>query len=345
MSEELDNGTEVAQFELVTFEKIKEQFVADLVQKPYDLWQVGLSNSARLYIEFVEGDSPRYYWGTTTAGALIPKGKNFDIWRDKMGRERALEIFRCRSVYGTFMHTEFANWWINGSRPNRQIQSDLKQHMHAHEVNMSLYNEGYVGKIGWGEEIIKDVMAHTKWALDYDIEPVAIELALRSYEYGIASRLDLVHYCNDKNYKKTEKEKRGRHLAYTDWKSGKSGFFKENVIQANYCVRIWNENYPDNQITQCYNFAPKEFKTNSEKPYLFTNQTGKVTDDRLLALSIIGKEDMKSFIQKSRLMMPLEFERGVNPNDAVIETSIHELVESGKWAEYSVQPDMSEILL
>ena len=59
MSEEQDELVEIAQFEQVEIEKIKEAYLSDLLMKPYDLWQVGLSNSGRLYIEFPEGDRPR----------------------------------------------------------------------------------------------------------------------------------------------------------------------------------------------------------------------------------------------------------------------------------------------
>lgn len=326
-------------FEQIEITPIEEAFLSELVAKPYELHQINLSLSDRMYLELVEGQDAIYYWGATTTGALIPKGRNFDIWRDKVGREKAIEIFRGRSVYGTFMHSEFANWWIHGARPNKQIQNDLKLRMASEGINLNLWTEGYFGKIGWREEILKDMFAHSKWALDYEIEPIAIELALRSQTYGVASRLDIIHWCNDKNYKSTKREKRGRHLAYTDWKSGKSGFYKENVTQANFSMRIWNENFHDMQVSNCYNFAPSEFRTNSEKPYVFKDQTGRCSEDRLLALSMLGKEEMLPMLTKKRLLMPTQFNKGANPNDEVIETTIDEVIKSGKWENYVIKPE------
>ena len=128
-----------------------------------------------------------------------------------------------------------------------------------------------------------------QWCIDFKVEPLGIEVMLKSDEYRVATALDLICYVTVKEkgywgetYKSDSKStgaKKGdpkesykevKQLAIVDYKSGKN-FYDKNVLQLLESKLIFEENFPDIKVGGIYNFGANDWK-GSTPTYKFYNQ-------------------------------------------------------------------------
>ena len=202
----------------------------------------------------------------------MPEPSFLKQWRDKMGAEAADRYRDERAAYGTFMHGLFGELLINRSIDLDDIQEKLKVYIEQKQLPVDF--------IFYADDLKKDVLAFAQWVADYDVRPLAIEIALVSELKHYAGMIDLVCTLNTKE---------GRKTAIVDFKSGRNGFSEEHELQLHLYRDMWQENFPKYPIDKVFNFSPKDWR--KEKPtYNFKDQTesemAAVRDD-ILAIAAV----------------------------------------------------------
>lgn len=330
-------------FDVVTVEDLKSIYVDGntLIEPPYKLKRLN-SAAGRFYFTVTEDNKlDRVFVGATSIGKMLPMERSLLQWYCRMGYNEAIEYVRQRSLYGSFLHTILGEYSINKTFSFKKFDDRILWYMQMNHIPTALFERGNDGKKGWQEELRMDIAAYDKWVSDYNIKPIGIEVALKSDTEQVATMVDFIGFCNDKNYtEKTPEENRKQHLMITDFKSGKSGFYKSHRFQLEACKNIWQENYPHlPTIEAVYNFAPKDFKT-TEPSYNFTNQTNKFKIDDYNALLMLAVNGLASKIERKVRIIDGTMEFG-KKNTLVQEISIQRLLEDGLWQEYLIkQPEL-----
>lgn len=266
-----------AQFDIVpgmTVEQMKAMFFDRnaLIEPQFPVYQLNTKNY-RYYYKYDEAGEPQFYPSVTTIlSQTMPESPFLKQWRDKLGAEAADRYRDERAAYGTFMHGLFGELLINRTIDLDDIQEKLKMYIEQKQLPVDF--------IFYADDLKKDVLAFAQWVVDYDVRPLAIEIALVSELKHYAGMIDLV--C-------TLQTKEGRKTAIVDFKSGRNGFSEEHELQLHLYRDMWHENFPEHQIDKVFNFSPKDWR--KEKPtYNFKDQTesemAAVRDD-ILAIAAV----------------------------------------------------------
>ena len=266
-----------AQFDILpgmTVEEMKAMFFDRnaLIEPQFPVYQLNTKNY-RYYYKYDEAGEPQFYPSVTTILAqTMPESPFLKQWRDKLGAEQADRYRDERAAYGTFMHGLFGELLINRTIDLDDIQEKLKIYIEQKQLPVDF--------IFYADDLKKDVLAFAQWVADYDVKPLAIEIALVSERKHYAGMIDLV--C-------TLKAKEGRKTAIVDFKSGRNGFTEEHELQLHLYRDMWQENFPEHPIDKVFNFSPKDWR--KDKPtYNFKDQTesemAAVRDD-ILAIAAV----------------------------------------------------------
>lgn len=273
---------ESAAFEIVpgmTGEEMKAMFFnAALIEPPYKVFQLN-SSGHRYYYKFDDDGNPEFYPSVTTIlGQTIPKGKHLFNWIIEHGVEESERIRDDRAAYGTFMHGEFAKLIINRSYDLDNLKNELKFYIQTNNLPDDFIHNA--------DALKKDVLAFAQLIIDYDIKPMAVEIALVHPTLKYAGMMDLPCDMLDR------KNGTNRIKAGIDFKSGRKGFFEEHEIQLHLYKNLWNVNFPENTISHVFNFSPKDWR---KKPsYNFVDQTNSVNAQKIPAiLALASIEDGK----------------------------------------------------
>lgn len=264
----------------ITSEEIKAIFFDEdaLIEPPYKVWQLN-SKGQRYYYRFDENGEPEFYPSVTTIlSQTLPKSPYLVKWIASKGIEEAERYKNERAAYGTFMHAAFERLLINRYYDLDGLKSELKEYI---DVNRLPDNFIY-----YADDLKKDVLSFAQFVIDYDVRPLAIEIALVHPYYNYAGMIDLP--C-------TMLEKPGsdkRINAIIDFKSGKNGFYEEYEIQLHMYKDMWNVNFEKCQIERVYNFAAKDWR---KKPtYTLKDQTKSPNACKIPAiLELASIEDTK----------------------------------------------------
>ena len=248
-------------FEIVpgmSAEEMRALFFSDaLIEPPYKVWQLN-SKGYRYYYRYDDAGNPQFFPSVTTViSQALPKSPYLIKWMLEKGAEESERYMNERAAYGTFMHAQFAELIIARSYNLDELKPKLKAYIEKENLPDSfLYNI---------DELKKDILAFAQFVIDYDVRPLAVEIALVHPDYGYAGCIDLP--CNMQAKPGSEE----RFNAIIDHKSGKNGFYEEYEIQLHLYKMMWNANFPDCQITRVFNFAPKDWR---KKPtYTLKDQT------------------------------------------------------------------------
>ncbi|MDC7250823.1 MAG: hypothetical protein PQJ49_12975 [Sphaerochaetaceae bacterium] len=209
-----------------------------------------------------------------------------DNYRDKDG-ERAItdwkiklvnqgenpnKVLKTRQDYGTLLHVLYGKILLGETTSFDELKDFIISF--ADEVKMK---KDYVKNLVTShiDEFKKDMASFLTWLVEYKVEPLGIEVMLKSDELRVATALDLICYVTveekgfwgevyksgAKKGEPKETKQPVRKLAIVDFKSGKKGFYKKNVLQLLLSKRIFQENFPDLEVEAIFNLAPNDWLT------------------------------------------------------------------------------------
>lgn len=235
---------------------------------------------------------------TTVVHETLPTSPYMIEWFARYGMEKARAIAGEAADYGTLMHIMISQFLVNrslkiGPELDDSVAFHVKQNALAWDTS------------GWANRLRSDLMAFAQFAADYQLEPLAIEAVMCSFEDGIAGAIDCVARLTirekgffgevyerggKKNAKGAPKESVRERviIALLDWKSSRKGFYPEHEYQLEIYKKIWmrwyGETYP---IERLFNWRPNEWRT---KPsYELKDQTGKRVDEVPLVIDLAKK--------------------------------------------------------
>lgn len=270
-------------FEIVpgmTVEEMTAMFfnVDALIEPPYKIWQLN-SKGHRYYYRYDENGNPEFFPSVTTIlSQTLPKSPFLIKWIADKGIEESERYKGERAAYGTFMHAAFEELLINRAYDLDGLKSKLKEYIDVNRLPDDF--------IYYADDLKKDVLAFAQFVLDYDVRPLAVEIALVHPYYKYAGMIDCP--C-------TMLAKIGgtdRINAIVDFKSGRKGFYEEAEIQLHLYRDMWNVNFEQFPITKVFNFSPKDWR---KKPsYNLKDQTDSPNAKKIPALlDIAAIEDEK----------------------------------------------------
>lgn len=302
---EIAQGTTTEQMQALFFDS------KALREPGYKLHQLNVRGK-RYYYLLNEDGTPSFFPSVTTMiRNVMPENKHLTEWKLSLGKEAADAYTNERASYGTFIHGQLAELMINRRYDLDSLREKMSKYVEREKLPF-----GFVE--AHEDEAKADIKAFAKWMKDYDVRPIAVEVALYSDKMGIAGMLDCVanlrRYSREDEFKAIDKaagdEKKlakikekfsERVNAVIDFKSGKKGFYDEYAIQLELYRRMWNEWFPELPIDLIFNIAPKDWtKTvNKKVSYTFEEQTvnpilRKV--DALLALFHLDDEDTRKIV-------------------------------------------------
>lgn len=258
----------------IEIEEIMALYTDAIIEAPYKVYQLN-SKGRRVYYR-LDGEPMFYPSVTTIIHDTLPQSPHLVKWIAGMGYEEAERYKNERADYGTFMHACFEELLINRTFDLDGLEEKLKGYIENKKLPEDF--------IYHAEELKKDVLAFAQFVSDYDVKPIAVEIALTSRE-GYAGMIDLP--CTMK--KSIGKDE--RITAIVDFKSGRNGFYESCEIQLHLYKMMWEENFPDIKIDRVYNFSPKDWR--KSPTYNLKDQTNSESAKKipmLLELERIGEK-------------------------------------------------------
>jgi hypothetical protein len=208
-------------------------------------------------------------------------------WYVQHGWERAEQLKNESADYGTLMHITIANYLTSKRLNLGAIPLLIEQYVTQNKIQ---YDTS-----AWNQRLRQDILSFHTFAVEYRIEPIAIEMPLVSSRHGFGGAIDLVCEAtfrvkgfHGEVYKTGERKGQPKEtfaeqtaIVMIDFKSGRHGFYEEHEVQVDGFYRVlWNEHFPDLQVTRCFNWSPKEWT--DEPGFRFTEQTGKSSMEEAL---------------------------------------------------------------
>lgn len=237
-------------FEIIpgmTVEEMTAMFFDEktLIEPPYKVWQLN-SKGHRYYYRYDDAGNPEFFPSVTTIlSQTLPKAPHLINWIANKGIEEAERYKGERAAYGTFMHAAFEELLINRAYDLDGLKGKLKEYIEVYRLPDDF--------IYYADDLKKDVLAFAQFVLDYDVRPLAVEIALVHPYYKYAGMIDCP--C-------TMRAKIGsddRINAIVDFKSGRKGFYEESEIQLGMYRDMWNVNFEQFPVTRIFNFSPKDW--------------------------------------------------------------------------------------
>lgn len=310
-------------FEIIpgmTVEEMTAMFFDEktLIEPPYKVWQLN-SKGHRYYYRYDDAGNPEFFPSVTTIlSQTLPKAPHLINWIANKGIEEAERYKGERAAYGTFMHAAFEELLINRAYDLDGLKGKLKEYIEVYRLPDDF--------IYYADDLKKDVLAFAQFVLDYDVRPLAVEIALVHTYYKYAGMIDCP--C-------TMRAKIGsddRINAIVDFKSGRKGFYEESEIQLGMYRDMWNVNFEKFPVTRIFNFSPKDWR---KKPsYNLKEQTESPNIRKipyLLEIAAIEDEKRDNTFTAVNGMVVLDDNPDLSQN--VISLSLAELIKTKAPAE------------
>ena len=310
-------------FEIIpgmTVEEMTAMFFDEktLIEPPYKVWQLN-SKGHRYYYRYDDAGNPEFFPSVTTIlSQTLPKAPHLINWIANKGIEEAERYKGERAAYGTFMHAAFEELLINRAYDLDGLKGKLKEYIEVYRLPDDF--------IYYADDLKKDVLAFAQFVLDYDVRPLAVEIALVHPYYKYAGMIDCP--C-------TMRAKIGsddRINAIVDFKSGRKGFYEESEIQLGMYRDMWNVNFEKFPVTRIFNFSPKDWR---KKPsYNLKEQTESPNIRKipyLLEIAAIEDEKRNNTFTAVNGMVVLDDNPDLSQN--VISLSLAELIKTKAPAE------------
>lgn len=245
---------------------------------PYKIFQLN-SDGHRYYYRYDEQGEPHFYPSVTTLlKQTMPTSPFLIEWMIKNGAEGSTEKRDLAAAYGTFMHAQFETLLINRRYDFDTLPGILLEYMKQNNLPDKFYGESLT-------KIRKDICAFAQFIKDYNVRPLAVEIALVHPDYNYAGMIDMPCLLDIKDEKDV--------AAIVDFKSGRKGFYEEHELQLHLYKMMWNVNFPHLPIARVFNFSPKDWR--GVKPtYNFKEQTESPNAAKIPALlELASIEDAK----------------------------------------------------
>lgn len=264
----------------MTVEEIKAEYFNEdaLQEQPEPVYRLD-SSGHRYYYTFDENGEPIFYVSVTTLiKQTLPTSPQLIKWIADMGYEESQRYAQERAAYGTFLHSQIAEYLIAKSYDLSTIKEKLKLYVESEKLPIDF--------ISYSDDIKMDLLSFAQFVHDVDLKPLAIELVLTNPQDGYAGAIDLCAeitieekgffgdvYKTGTNAGKPKETKRQRRIrAIIDFKSGRKGFFPEHEVQLLAYKTMWNMHFEKYPVEKVFNWAPKSWI--GEKPtYHFKDQT------------------------------------------------------------------------
>jgi hypothetical protein len=222
-----------------------------------------------------------------------------------MGYDKWMQFLNERANYGTIMHILIAEFLEHG-----YVDFDLLGHRVA--VLFDQYNIPKNKYFIFYEDLCQDMLAFCKFAAEYKVQPLAIELPLISKTHQFGGTLDLVckMIVKEKGYfgevyktgeRKGEPKESTKELeiyGVVDFKSGRNGFTDKHADQLMLCEMLLKENYDEflnSKIpVRLFNWAPKAWRT--EPSYTLKDQSMTTPLSVIFAKLTIAKDMVRNSI-------------------------------------------------
>lgn len=281
--------------------KMKPVWAHPSLRKPRQVYRIK-TNYGRIYYTLDEQQEATFYQSVTTwLGKVTPMGIFLLKWIAELGWDKYQALMKEKANYGTFLHILWGEMVTSGLVNLTGIDERLIQLSNA---------EGWKYSQEKSEQAQKHILSLAQWAIDYKVEPLAVEMVLASDSMLLGGAIDFFGWVTVKedgldyeNPYKTGPRKgeprevkiEKRVLAVVDLKSKEEGgFYDEHSLQLEAYRRMIVENFPEyaNEEIRLFNLSPRDWKT--APTYFFKEQTGAaVLEDFDLLLSL-GK---KKFIR------------------------------------------------
>lgn len=309
-------------FEMVPGMTVEEMaamfFDGALIEPPYKVWQLN-SKGHRYYYKFDDNGTPKFYPSVTTIlSQTMPQSPFLIKWIADKGIDEAERYKAERAAYGTFMHAQFEELIINRVYDLDGLKAKLKEYIDNNKLPADF--------IYYADDLKKDVLAFAQFVLDYDVKPLAVEIALVNPVYNYAGMIDLP--CT----MLTKPGSEDYINAIVDFKSGRKGFHEEAEIQLHLYKMMWNENFPDVPIERVFNFSPKDWR---KKPtYNLKDQTDSPNAQKIpYLLELAAIEDAKRDNTFTAVSGVICLDEKTDLNDNVTSLTLAELIKSKAPAE------------
>ena len=310
-------------FEIIpgmTVEEMTAMFFDEktLIEPPYKVWQLN-SKGHRYYYRYDDNGNPEFFPSVTTIlSQTLPKAPHLIQWIANKGIEEAERYKGERAAYGTFMHAAFEELLINRAYDLDGLKGKLKEYIEVYRLPDDF--------IYYADDLKKDVLAFAQFVLDYDVRPLAVEIALVHPYYKYAGMID----CPCTMLAKIGGDERIN--AIVDFKSGRKGFYEESEIQLGMYRDMWNVNFEQFPVTRIFNFSPKDWR---KKPsYNLKEQTESPNIRKipyLLEIAAIEDEKRDNTFTAVNGMVVLDDNPDLSQN--VISLSLAELIKTKAPAE------------
>lgn len=304
----------------MTVEEMTAMFFDEktLIEPPYKVWQLN-SKGHRYYYRYDENGNPEFFPSVTTIlSQTLPKAPHLIQWIASKGIEEAERYKGERAAYGTFMHAAFEELLINRAYDLDGLKGKLKEYIEVYRLPDDF--------IYYADDLKKDVLAFAQFVLDYDVRPLAVEIALVHPYYKYAGMID----CPCTMLAKIGGDERIN--AIVDFKSGRKGFYEESEIQLGMYRDMWNVNFEQFPVTRIFNFSPKDWR--KRPSYNLKEQTDSPNIRKipyLLEIAAIEDEKKDNTFTSVNGMVVLDDNPDLSQN--VISLSLAELIKTKAPAE------------
>ena len=259
-----------------TVEEVTALFFDDKALKlaPEPLYRLD-RNGHRYYYRFDETGQPDFFPSITTLiSQTLPTSQFLIKWIADIGFDRAEEYKNERAKYGTFMHGEYAEMLITRQYNLDSLKTRLLSYMENNFLPFDF--------VDYADDLRKNMLSLAQFILDYDVEPVAIEMPLLHPYMRYGATLDLVCWLTLDGQ---------RQLVIVDFKSGK-GFYESNEVQLHAQKEAWNFHFEPLPIKRVFNWRPKDWR--NKPTYHFCEQTQSPNAEKLQYIVAIAQvEDKK----------------------------------------------------
>lgn len=248
----------------------------------------------------------------------MPQSPFLIKWIADKGIDEAERYKAERAAYGTFMHAQFEELIINRVYDLDGLKAKLKDYIDNNKLPADF--------IYYADDFKKDILAFAQFVLDYDVKPLAVEIALVHPVHNYAGMIDLPCTMLSKPGSKEYIN------AIVDFKSGRKGFYEEAEIQLHLYAMMWNENFPDISIDRVFNFSPKDWR---KKPtYNLKDQTDSPNAKKIpYLLELAAIEDEKRDNTFTAVSGEISLDNEPDLTNNIVSLTLAELVKSKAPAE------------